>query len=110
MNVIKGMSIFWILYGIAGLFGFLNIPSKFKGYSWTKEYIRSQGITWILLGVPYFVLSFVLPAYLPNMDSRNSTVAIVIIALGMPAFIYSMVIDRKYKALIKKERDEASNE
>ena len=109
MNVIKGMSIFWILYGIAGLFGYLNIPSKFKGYSWTKEYIRRQGITWILLGFPYLVLSFVLPAYFPNLDRHNSTVTIVIIALGMPSFIYSMMIDRKYKALIKKEQGETSN-
>ena len=109
MNVIKGMSIFWILYGIAGLFGFQNIPSKFKGYSWTKEYIQRQGITWILLGFPYLVLSFVLPAYFPNLDRHNATVTIVIIALGMPAFIYSMMIDRKYKALIKNEQGETSS-
>ena len=109
MNVIKGMSIFWILYGIAGLFGFMNIPPKFKGYSWTKEYIRRQGIAWILLGVPYFILSFVLPAYLPNLVGHNRTVTIAIIALGIPAFTYSMIIDRKYKALIRKEQNNTSS-
>ena len=30
MNVLLFMSVFWILYGIAGLLGFQNIPAKYK--------------------------------------------------------------------------------
>lgn len=104
MNVIKGMSIFWILYGIAGLFGYQIIPSRFSGHSWTRAYIRSQGLAWILLGVPYFLLSFVLPSFFPDLVDSSGIVSILIIALGMPAFVYSLFADRKYKALLKKEQ------
>ena len=37
MNVLLFMSVFWILYGIAGLLGFQNIPAKYKEHSWTKD-------------------------------------------------------------------------
>lgn len=40
MGVILVLSIFWIGYGIVGLIGFQNIPAKYKGHSWTKDYIR----------------------------------------------------------------------
>ena len=42
MKVLLFMSVFWTLYGISGLFGYQNIPKKFEGYGWTKEYIRLQ--------------------------------------------------------------------
>ena len=42
MKVLLFMSVFWTSYGIAGLFGYQNIPKKFEGYGWTKEYIRLQ--------------------------------------------------------------------
>ena len=45
MNALLFMSVFWIIYGIAGIVGYQNIPSKYKGHSWTKDYIRCQGIT-----------------------------------------------------------------
>ena len=108
MNVVKGMSIFWILYGIAGLFGFQNIPAKFKGYSWTKDYIRRCAIGWLLLGVPYFLLSFVVPCFFSELPVRMTSV--LIIALGMPALMYSIAVDRKYKALLKKEQTEMRKE
>ena len=107
MNVVKGMSIFWILYGIAGLFGFRNIPDKFRGYAWTKDYMHRQAFSWILLGVPYFLLSFVVPVYFPGLTGRMTS--LLIVALGMPAFFYSVWVDRKYKALLKKEQTETQN-
>ena len=39
MDVLLIMSIFWIGYGILGIFGIQNIPAKYKGHSWTKDYI-----------------------------------------------------------------------
>ena len=38
MEVLLMMSIFDIAYGIFGLFGKMNIPEKFKGHEWTKDY------------------------------------------------------------------------
>ena len=105
MNVVKFMSIFWMIYGVVGVFGFQIIPYKFQGHSWTKEYTRKQGITWILLGIPYFLLSIMAP----NGLASNKMTYIAIIVAGIPSFIYSILIDRKYKALLKKEQDEIVN-
>ena len=40
MEVIFFMSLFNIGYGIFGLFGKMNIPEKFKGHEWTKNYMK----------------------------------------------------------------------
>ena len=105
MNVLMYMSLFWTLYGIAGLLGFQNIPAKFKGHSWTEEYTRKQGLTWLLLGLPYFLLSLVITRYFPEMDNRSITYAAIIL-LGLPAFVYSVWLDRVYKARLKKELEQ----
>ena len=57
------ISVFWILYGIAGLLGFENLPEKYKYKSWTPDYIRMNGICKLLLGVGWFILGFVLRAF-----------------------------------------------
>lgn len=38
MDVTLFLNIIWIIYGIAGLLGYQNIPKKYKGYSWTVQY------------------------------------------------------------------------
>ena len=106
MNVVMYMSLFWTLYGIAGLLGFQNIPAKFKGHSWTEEYTRKQGLTWLLLGLPYLILSLVITRFFPELDNRGIAYAAIII-LGLPAFGYSVWLDRVYKARLKKELEEA---
>ena len=107
MNVVMYMSLFWTLYGIAGLLGFQNIPAKFKGHSWTEEYTRKQGLTWLLLGLPYLILSLVITRFFPELDGRHSVTSVAIIILGLPAFGYSVWLDRVYKARLKKELEEA---
>ena len=107
MNVVMYMSLFWTLYGIAGLLGFQNIPAKFKGHSWTEEYTRKQGLTWLLLGLPYFILSLVITRFFPKLD-HSGIVYAAILLLGLPAFVYSLRVDRVYKARLKKEQEEAN--
>ena len=68
MNGLLFMSIFWIGYGILGLLGIQNIPSKYKGHSWTKGYIRKQGITWLLVGVPWLAFFLVCKFLIPEVN------------------------------------------
>ena len=105
MISLKMLGIFWTLFGAAGLCGIRKIPSKIKGYSWGKEYFRRANIGYLLLGVPYFVLFVVIPACFPNFN-HNEISKILIIAPGLPSVIYSILNDRKYKALLKKAQDE----
>ena len=66
MEVLFAMSIFDICYGILGLFGKMNIPEKFKGHEWTKDYIRGLAFSNILLGIPYLILYFAFRQYDPG--------------------------------------------
>lgn len=103
MQSVMFMSIFWILYGIAGLFGIQKIPSKFKGYSWTKEYIRCQGISWLMLGISWLILYLVYTFCLIEMNIDRSVIALLIILLAVPSIIYSFKLDKKYRDLLARE-------
>ena len=98
MEVIFVMSIFYICYGIFGLFGKMNIPEKFKGYEWTTNYMRELGIADILLGVPWLILYFAFKQY----DPGYWTIFLLIILLALPSLIYVILIERKYNNLLKK--------
>lgn len=104
MKVLLFMSIFWTLYGIAGLFGIQNIPSKFKGYSWTKEYIRCQGITWLMLGVPLLVLYLIVNRFVPESEIHADILTFSVIILAIPSIIYSFVWEKKYERLLENEK------
>ncbi|WP_418632339.1 hypothetical protein [Ruthenibacterium lactatiformans] len=105
MNVILVMSLFWIGYGIVGLIGFQNIPEKYKGHSWTKDYIRKQGITWIILGLPWFGFYLVRTFPLSEINISTGNTVVILIMLSIPALIGSIVLERKYKALLSAEID-----
>jgi hypothetical protein len=94
MDTLLGCGIFWIIYGIFGLFGIQNIPEEYKNKSWTKQYKRSQGIGWLILGIFCIVVRFILSAYEPG---GFITVAIIIL-FSIPSIVYSSYIDKKYKA------------
>ena len=40
MTVVLCLSVFWIIYGILGICGIQNIPEKYKGSDFEKEYNR----------------------------------------------------------------------
>ena len=103
MNVLLFMSVFWILYGIAGLLGFQNIPAKYKGHSWTKDYIRSQGLTWLILGLPWFGLYLVRSFLLAEANITTGQSVVILLLLSIPAVVVSIVYEKKYKAMLAAE-------
>ena len=104
MNVLFFMSVFWILYGIAGLLGFQNIPAKYKGYSWTKAYIRSQGLNWLILGLPWFGFYLVRTFLLAELDITTGMSVVILLLLSILALIVSIVLEKKYKTMLATEQ------
>lgn len=104
MNVILVMSVFWIGYGIVGLIGFQNIPAKYKGHSWTKAYIRSQGLNWLILGLPWFGFYLVRTFLLAELDITTGISVVILLLLSIPALIVSIVLEKKYKAMLATEQ------
>lgn len=105
MKVLLFVSVFWTLYGIAGFWGYQNIPKKFKGYSWTKEYIRRQGISWLMLGVPLLVLYLIVNHYIPEKDINAELLVIVMLVLASPSVVYTFIWEKKYEKLLKGEKN-----
>ena len=103
MNGLLVMRIFWIGYGVLGLFGIQNIPAKYKGHSWTKHYIRKQGITWLIVGVPWLAFYLVRTFAIPSADLNAGMEVLILIALSLPALIITIIWEKKYKALLAAE-------
>ena len=103
MYVLLFMSVFWILYGIAGLLGFQNIPAKYKGHSWTKDYIRSQGLNWLILGLPWFGFYLVRTFLLAEAAITSGMSVVILLLLSIPALILSVIYEKKYKAMLAAE-------
>ena len=99
MEVLLMMSIFDICYGILGLFGKMNIPEKFKGHEWTKDYIRGLAFSNILLGIPYLILYLAFRQY----DPGYLKMILFIILSGLPALIFIIFHEIKYNKLLKKD-------
>ena len=99
MEVLFAMSIFDICYGILGLFGKMNIPEKFKGHEWTKDYIRGLAFSNILLGIPYLILYLAFRQY----DPGYLKMFLFIILSGLPALIFIIFHEIKYNKLLKKD-------
>lgn len=101
MKVLLFMSVFWTLYGIAGLFGYQNIPKKFKGYSWTKEYIRLQGITWLMLGVLLLMLYLVVHYFIPEEKLNAELLVFSMLVLASPSVVFTYKWEKKYEKMLK---------
>ena len=101
MKVLLFMSVFWTLYGIAGLFGYQNIPKKFKGYSWTKEYIRLQGITWLMLGVPLLMLYLIVNHLIPEENLNAELLVLSMFVLASPSVVFTYKWEKKYEKMLK---------
>lgn len=94
MNTILVSGMIWTLYGLAGILGIQKIPKKFQGQLWTKRYIRSQGMAWILLGIPWIILALV-------TDDWNLSpwiMLLLILECTIPSFLYSLALNRTYTA------------
>ena len=103
MQVMMFMSVFWTLYGIAGLFGIQNIPSKYKGYTWTKEYIRCQGISWLMLGIPWLIFYLVHTFYLADKNIGAGVIVLILVLFAVPSIIYTIKWDKKFRDLLSRE-------
>ena len=103
MNVLLFMSVFWILYGIAGLLGFQNIPAKYKEHRWTKDYIRSQGLNWLILGLPWLGFYLVRTFLLAEIAITAGMSVIILLLLSIPALIVSIGMEKKYKTMLATE-------
>ena len=101
MKVLLFMSAFWTLYGIAGLLGYQNIPKKFKGYSWTREYIRLQGITWLMLGVPLLMLYLIVSYFVPEKNLNAELLVLGMLVLAIPSIVFTYKWEKKYEKILK---------
>lgn len=110
MSVILSLSIFWIAYGFVSLMGFQNIPTKYKGHSWTKNYVRNQGMTWLILGLTWLGFYLVRTLLLREANISTGISVLILIILAAPALIVSILLDKKYKALLSAESDSKSTE
>lgn len=102
------MSIFYTVYGIAGLFGFQIIPEQYRGHPWTKEYMGSQGIAYLLIGVPWLLVCLLSDVCLSNVSHWG--MILIVAVLAVPALIYAVANDQKYKALLEQKTDTKQRE
>ena len=92
---------FWVIYGILGFFGVQRLPERCKGKSWTESYMRSCGVAYILMGLPWLVFGVV--TY--NMKLHFLVGALTMLILAIPAVIYGLVVDRKYKPMMDSDQE-----
>ena len=93
MYILLAISIFYICYGLVGLLGFQLIPKKYRGHSWTKQYKRCCGLAYLLLGIPWLLLTL---AQMAGWIGDNPFLAGILLS-GAIAFCYCLWFDRKYK-------------
>jgi len=98
-DVIFVLSCFWFIYGILGLVGIQHIPKKFRNKEWTKQYKFHQGISWLLISIPWLLLYFIDRKMMFLFELK----ALLIILTAIPSIVYSTVYDRKYIKLLKNE-------
>lgn len=102
MDMILALGIFWTVYGIAGLFGFQNLPERFKNQPWTKEYTRYLGLTWLAAGIPWIILHFVFK----QLVLGRAKEVLLLLVFSAPSIIYNVYIDRKYKKRLEEQTKE----
>jgi len=104
MNLVLLLSVIWTVYGIAGILGFQKIPPEYQDRSWSKNYSREQGLSFLMLGLPWLIFDRALAIFSVEMNPilRVS----IIIVLAIPSIFYTSAIEKKYKALLATEEDE----
>ena len=104
MNVLLMLSIFWMLYGVAGLLGYQNIAQKFRGHSWTPAYIRCQGASWLMLGTPLFLFERLLKLRFTDAHISLGVMIAAVFLLATPALIFTVIYEKKFNALLDAEQ------
>ena len=99
MTTCINLGIFWTVYGIVGLLGFQVISPRFKGYPWTKKYIRCRGLSWLMLGIPWSILGFVLH----KMDIGAGITIFIMLIAALPSLVYSVLLEKKFEELLENE-------
>lgn len=94
MKVILWLSIFWTLYGIAGILGFQVINEKYKNHDWTGSYIRRSGISWLMLGIPWLIIYLL---------SHGKDISWLLLLCAVPSVVYTMVNEQKYRHMQKED-------
>lgn len=90
------ISLFWTVYGILGVLGFqVAIPKKFRGQPWTKAYIRKQGLSWMMLGVPCLAVALLWST------AEFGAAWPVMLACAVPSLVYSRMIDKEYSEVLQ---------
>lgn len=101
MEILIWMGGVWLLYGLAGvLFGRQNIKKEYRGHSWTLAYQRELGLSWVMLGGPYLLLGMAHLRWPIPFQLR----LLAIVLLSMPALIYTVSIQRRYREKLGQEQ------
>ena len=108
MNLVLLLSVIWTLYGIAGVLGIQKIPPEYQNRSWSKNYSREQGISFLMLGLPWLIFDRVLAMF--SLELNPILRVSIIIVLAIPSIFYTSAIDKKYKALLAAEEEEEDKE
>lgn len=101
MDITFVVSLVWIVYGIVGICGFQIIPANFKGHDWTKDYIRSQGISSLMIGISLLVFDLLLHVL---SEPGIAGMCFILLALIIPSVVFSYRLEKKYAALLKNEK------
>lgn len=96
MSVLLYLGIFWVFYGIVGLFGWQRINPKYKGHDWTKDYVRCMGISWLMIGIPAVIFDRVFAA-----GYNSAPMFLLMLICMMPSIVYTIVIEKKYNGKLK---------
>ena len=96
------LNIIWIIYGIAGLLGYQNIPEKYEGYSWTVQYKQLVGISWLILAIPGIVSNFLIRIFAwPHYIN-----IITLMLSGAVSIVYSIYQQKKFSKILDDEQIE----
>ena len=110
MEIMLGLSAFWVARGIACFLGFQHIPSKYKGHNWTNDYVRCNGISWLMLGIPSLAFCLVKIFCLNDRIFNFCMDTVIYVVVLIPALIYALLVDKRFKKLLEKENGNRGNE
>lgn len=100
MKVLLMMSVIWMIYGILGLLGIQYIPKKYRGTKVATAYKRFSGLSWFLLGFPWFLIWLVAH----NHNPAPLTLLWILVVCAAPAITYSIVGERAIRKQLNKRR------